>query len=95
MDPGDIKEKIQQEVLGNLYPELSGVEPEVESGPSESQLRALRRRRAVISDGDLQQIPVEHRFIYRVDENDERPFDQTIVVVTDDEGNTQFIIESR
>jgi hypothetical protein len=95
MDLEAIKHRVQGEIINNRFPELSGIEPQVESGPAESQLRALRRTRAVVSDSDIKAIPVEVKLIYQLQESAERPFDKTIVVVTNEQGDTQFIIESK
>jgi len=95
MTPDEIKQRVRQEILETQFPELVDIEPNVRSGPAESQLRTLRRSRRMITDDDVKSIPVEHQFIYHLPERDEQPFDKTLVVVTDEEGKTQYIIESK
>jgi hypothetical protein len=95
MDIEEIKQRIRQEILNAQFPELADIDPQVKSGPAESQLRALRRSRAFLTEDDLRAIPLEHQFTYRRLEDELYPFDKTVVVVTNDEGETDFIIESK
>lgn len=95
MDIEKIKQRIRQEILSAHFPELADIEPQVQSGPAESQLRALRRSRAILTEDDIRAIPVEHQFTYRRLEDEHYPIDKTVVVVTNDEGETDFIIESK
>ncbi|MCC5600636.1 hypothetical protein [Nostoc favosum] len=91
MEVNEIKDKVKA-IIGQQFPELANIEPKIESDLSQSQLRAFRRQR---SDVHQNEIPLEHRFIWQIEENEECPFDRTIVVLTDEEGNTQAIIESK
>lgn len=95
MKPEEIKARIEQEIISQQYPEMTDTSPTIESGPSESRLRALRRSRAILSESELQSIPVEHKFIYQLQEDGNRPFDKTVVIVTNDDGQAQYIIESK
>jgi hypothetical protein len=95
MDPDEIKALVKNNIIAQRFPELMGVEPAVESGPSESALRALRRSRREFTAEDVAKIPVEHKVIFQHSEGEGNPYHRTVVVVTDDEANEQFTIESK
>jgi len=95
MNSEDIKDLVEQTIIRNKFPEFANVQPMIQSGPSESKLRALRRTRAVISDTDIKKLPVEHQLTYRLSEDENNPFDKTLVVVTDDNGEPQYFVESK
>ncbi len=95
MNREELKASVRDTVLAQRFPELSDVEPEIETGPEESRLRALRRQRNFVPEEELKAIPIEHRLIYQLPESENQPFERTVVVVTDDEANPKFIIESK
>ena len=95
MDDHEIKDRIHAEIIAKQFPDLGDVDPVIESGPSESQLRRLRRTRGVLTANEIDAIPLECRVIYQRHANDEYPFDRTVMVVTDDEGTPQVIVESK
>jgi hypothetical protein len=74
---------------------MLGIEPTVQSGPNERELRALRRTRGFVSEQDRKSIKTEHRFIFSKAAGTDQPFPRTIVVVTDDDATVQFILESK
>ena len=90
-----LREGYNIEILDQQFPELANIEPIVKTGPAESQLRTLRRRRTPITQADIRAIPIEYQFIYRRTEDDAYPFDRTVEVATNDKGETKFIIESK
>jgi len=95
MKSEDIKDLIEQTIIQKNFPEFANVQPEIQRGPSESKLRALRRTRAMISESYIKQLPVENQLTYRLSEDENNPFDKTLVVVTDDNGEPQYFIESK
>jgi hypothetical protein len=95
MDEKTLKQRVAQTVLTQKFPEMVGIEPVVETGPAESQLRALRRRRAFVTDEDISNVPIEHKLTYHRPETADQPFDRTVVVITDEAGTPQLVIESK
>jgi len=90
-----LKKRVRDEVIAVHYPEFLGVEPTVKRGPSESRLRSLRRMRGALGSDEMKAVPLERTLTYHLPESAEQPFDKTVVVVTDDDGRAQFIIESK
>jgi hypothetical protein len=95
MNSEDIKEKLISDFISPSFPELLKVPPRVTSGPSESQLRNLLRSRAVVTPEAVNDLPLEHRFVWQLSTGPDQPFDRTVVVVTNDQGETQYIIENK
>jgi hypothetical protein len=95
MDDKELAEQIRDTIIAEQFPELLGVEPEIEFGHSESKLRALRRLRGYVTDEDRATIPKEYTLTYFRPADDQQPFDRAIVVVTDEAGNAQYIMESK
>jgi hypothetical protein len=95
MDEKTLKDQIEQTLIKQQFPEFVGVDPVVETGPAESNLRALRRARAFLTDDEKRNVPVEHKLTYRVPENADQPFDRTVVVITNEAGTPKLVIESK
>jgi hypothetical protein len=90
-----IENRVRSEILSEYYPEMMRIKPIIQSGPSESRLRALRRSRTAYTEQDLNRIPIEHVLLYRLAPSQDIPFEHTLVVITDDTGEVNSIIESK
>ncbi|GJD17639.1 hypothetical protein RIVM261_025950 [Rivularia sp. IAM M-261] len=96
MELEEIKKRIREEILTQQFPDLINIDPEIITGHSESRLRHLRRSRgSLVTEREINAIPLEHQFIFKQQESEDQPFDKTIVIVTDNDGELQYIIESK
>jgi hypothetical protein len=92
----ELKQHVRDTVISPLYPEMAGVEPHLEMQiRDESQLRALRRRRILVTEEELRDVPLQNHLTYQLHESPDQPFNKTIVVVTGEDGQLQFILESK
>ncbi|MCE7979989.1 MAG: hypothetical protein DYG89_02255 [Caldilinea sp. CFX5] len=95
MENQELEQRIREEIIAKQFPEMLGIAPQIEVGPSESKLRALRRLRGTVSTEEEKSIPQEFTVTYHRPADAQQPFARTIVVVTDDSYQTRYIIESK
>ena len=94
VDDQELKKLIRDGILKDFYPEMIDIDPKVERQPSESMLRAFRRRGALRAE-EVEALPMERQATYRLDATNDQPFERTVVIITDDNGNAKFILESK
>ncbi|MFL9458127.1 hypothetical protein AB0756_40020 [Tolypothrix campylonemoides VB511288_2] len=95
MDSETVKNRIQNEIIREQFPEMSNIVPQVEFGPAERQLSTLRRSRDIITETDINSIPKEYKLTYRLRRSEQFPFNKTVIVTTNEQGEPQLIIESK
>lgn len=94
MDKDEIARQIREQLLAQRFPDLMEVSPHHTVGPAERELRRLRRSRGPVSEDQSLHLPTEHRFVYRSDSGAEG-LSRTVVVVTDEQGEIKYVIDSK
>lgn len=95
-----IEQRVNQEILRISFPEFLHVQPKINCTPITIQNKQLgreevQRKGSKAKSRQVSSTSKEYTVVYSLPSNARRPFDRSLVIITDESGNAKRIIQSK